>query len=61
MKKYLLTGLLILVPLAITVWVLNLIVTTMDQTLTLLPESIRARPPFNIPGTGVIQIGRAHV
>jgi len=53
-KKYLLTGLLILVPLAITVWVLNLIVTTMDQTLMLLPESIRTRAPFNYPGMGVV-------
>lgn len=54
MKKYLLTGLLILVPLAITVWVLNLIVTTMDQTLNLLPDSIRSQPPFNYHGFGVI-------
>ena len=54
LKKYFLTGLLILVPLAITLWVLNLIVSTMDQTLLLLPVSWRMRFPFNIPGTGVI-------
>lgn len=54
MKKYLLTGLLILVPLSITVWVLNLIVTTMDQTLQLLPEDVRNHPPFNIHGMGVV-------
>ncbi len=54
LKKYLFTGLLILVPLAITLWVLNLIVTTMDRTLLLLPYSIRSQPPFNIPGMGVI-------
>jgi len=53
-KKYLLTGLLILVPLSITVWVLNLIVTTMDQTLNLLPEDVRNHPPFNIHGMGVV-------
>lgn len=54
LKKYFFTGLLILVPLAITLWVLNLIVTTMDQTLLLLPVSIRNKAPFNIPGMGVI-------
>jgi uncharacterized membrane protein len=53
-KKYLSTGLLILVPLAITLWVLNLIVTTMDQTLLLLPESVRTHAPFNYPGMGVV-------
>ena len=41
MKKYFITGLLIWVPLAITAWVLALIVRTMDQTLLLLPEAIR--------------------
>ena len=54
LKKYFLTGLLVLVPLAITLWVLNLIVSTMDQTLLLLPPSWRTQFPFNIPGTGVI-------
>jgi uncharacterized membrane protein len=54
MKKYFLTGLLILVPLAITLWVLSLIVTTMDQTLLLLPLSIRKEFPFNVPGSGML-------
>ena len=31
MRKYFITGLLILVPLAITAWVLNLVISTMDQ------------------------------
>lgn len=56
MKKYFITGLLIWVPLAITVWVLSLIVRTMDQSLLLLPES--ARPEhiigFYIPGIGAL-------
>nr|WP_314628410.1 DUF502 domain-containing protein [uncultured Noviherbaspirillum sp.] len=56
MRKYFITGLLILVPLAITIWVLNLIISTMDQSLLLLPE--RWRPEavvgFNIPGLGTI-------
>ena len=34
-KSYIITGLLIWVPLVITLWVLNLIVSTMDQTLQL--------------------------
>jgi len=47
MKNYLLTGLLVWVPLGITIWVLKLIVGTMDQSLLLLPEAWR------IPGMGV--------
>ena len=43
MRKYIVTGLLIWVPLVITIWVLNLIVTTMDQTLQLLPERWQRR------------------
>ncbi len=56
MRKYFITGLLILVPLAITVWVLNLIIGTMDQSLLLLPESWRpeALVGFHIPGLGTI-------
>ena len=56
MKKYFITGLLIWIPLAITVWVLNLIVTTMDQTLWLLPESMRpsAWLGVHIPGLGLL-------
>ncbi len=56
MKKYLLTGLLVWVPLGITLWVLKLIITSLDTTLTLLPE--RWRPDVylgtHIPGFGVI-------
>jgi uncharacterized membrane protein len=56
MRKYFVTGLLILVPLAITIWVLSLIISTMDQSLLLLPE--RWRPEavvgFHIPGLGTI-------
>ena len=56
MRKYFVTGLLILVPLVITIWVLNLIISTMDQSLLLLPE--RWRPEavvgFHIPGLGTM-------
>lgn len=56
MKKYFITGLLIWVPLAITAWVLTLIVRTMDQSLLLLPESIRPENLLGVyvPGLGVI-------
>ncbi|WP_373279531.1 DUF502 domain-containing protein [Chitiniphilus eburneus] len=40
-KRYLLTGLLIWVPLAITLWVVQLIVGTMDQIGALLPVQLR--------------------
>jgi uncharacterized membrane protein len=56
MRKYLVTGLLIWVPLVITIWVLNLIVTTMDRSLELLPA--RWQPfailGFDIPGSGLL-------
>ncbi len=56
MKKYFITGLLIWVPLAITAWVLALIVRTMDQTLLLLPDALNPERllGFYIPGIGVI-------
>lgn len=55
-KRYLLTGLLIWVPLVITVWVLNLLVSTMDQSLLLLPLALRTESwlGMHIPGLGVI-------
>ena len=56
MKKYFITGLLIWIPLAITVWVLALIVQTMDQSLLLLPQAIRPETLLGIyiPGVGAL-------
>lgn len=56
MRKYFITGLLVLVPLAITLWVLNLIIGTLDQSLLLLPPSLRPESlfGFNLPGFGTI-------
>jgi uncharacterized membrane protein len=56
MKKYLITGLLIWIPLAITIWVLELIVTTMDQSLLLLPPEYQPQVLFGhqIPGLGAL-------
>jgi len=55
-KKYLITGLLIWVPLVITLWVLSLLVDTLDQSLLLLPVSWQPRSwiGFHIPGLGVL-------
>jgi uncharacterized membrane protein len=55
-RKYLITGLLIWVPLVITVWVLTLIVSTMDSTLTLLPAELQPHNLIgvNIPGLGAV-------
>jgi uncharacterized membrane protein len=56
MRKYFITGLLVLVPLAITLWVLNLVIGTMDQSLLLLPEQWRPKAllGMDIPGLGTI-------
>ncbi len=52
MKKYFITGLLIWIPLAITIWVLDLIVTTMDALLpTQLQTVLFGR---QVPGIGVL-------
>lgn len=56
MKRYFITGLLIWVPLGITLWVLNLLIGTMDQTLLVLPAAWQPQAwlGMRIPGLGVI-------
>ena len=56
MKRYFITGLLIWVPLGITLWVLDLLIGTMDQTLTVLPVNWQPEAwlGMRIPGLGVI-------
>ncbi len=56
MKKYFITGLLIWVPVAITVWVFALIVRTMDQSLLLLPRALQPETVFGVyvPGLGAV-------
>ncbi|MBZ4201346.1 MAG: DUF502 domain-containing protein [Methylotenera sp.] len=56
MKKYFITGLLVLVPLFITVWVISGLVGMMDQSLLLLPETWRpkAQLGLEIPGMGAL-------
>lgn len=56
MKKYFITGLLVWVPLGITLWVLNLTIGMMDQTLILVPEHWQPDKllGIHIPGLGII-------
>lgn len=56
LKRYFLTGLLILVPLGITFWVLTALFAFMDQSLLLLPEAWRPEAwlGLSIPGLGLI-------
>jgi uncharacterized membrane protein len=56
MKRYFVTGLLIWVPLGITLWVLNLLIGTMDQSLLVLPAHWQPEAVlgFRVPGLGVI-------
>lgn len=56
MKKYLIAGLLIWIPLVITIWVLKLIVDALDQSLLLVPAEWQTEAVFgvHIPGLGVV-------
>jgi uncharacterized membrane protein len=55
-KKYLITGLLIWIPLVITIWVLKVIVDVLDQSLLLLPNALHTENwlGFHIPGLGAV-------
>ena len=56
MRKWLFAGLLVIVPVAITIWVLDWIIGTLDQTLLILPQKWRPDEllGFHIPGFGVL-------
>lgn len=56
MKKYFITGLLVLVPLTITLWVISSLIGMMDQSLLLLPAQWRpkAQLGLDIPGMGAV-------
>lgn len=55
LRRYLVAGLLIWIPLGITAWVLSLLVGLMDQSLLLLPERFRTESwvGIHVPGLGV--------
>jgi len=56
LRKWLLSGLLVIVPIAITIWVLEWIISTLDQTLLLLPSAWHPDKliGFHVPGFGVL-------
>ena len=56
MKKHFLTGLLIWIPLVITIWVLKLVVDVLDQSLLLLPTALQTENwlGVHIPGLGTL-------
>jgi uncharacterized membrane protein len=56
LRKWLFAGLLVIAPLAITVWVVQWILATLDQTLLILPKHWQpdALLGFHIPGFGVL-------
>jgi uncharacterized membrane protein len=55
-RRYLAAGLLVWIPLAVTLLVLRLVINLMDQTLLLVPSPLRPENliGFRIPGLGVI-------
>jgi uncharacterized membrane protein len=56
LRRYFITGLLIWVPIGITFWVLDLVVTTLDLSLSLLPASLQPVAVFgrHLPGIGAL-------
>jgi uncharacterized membrane protein len=56
LRRYFVAGLLVWIPLGITLWVLKLLVDVMDQSLLLLPEKLRSDAlfGFHVPGLGII-------
>jgi uncharacterized membrane protein len=56
MKRYFITGLLIWIPLGITLLVLSWLISTMDQSLGLLPSRLRPEALWgiHIPGFGAV-------
>jgi len=55
-RKYFITGLLIWIPLVITLWVLKVIFDTLDASLVLMPESFQTEHwlGVHIPGLGAV-------
>ena len=56
LRRYFVAGLLVWIPLGITLWVMKLLVDAMDQSLLLLPEYLRSDAlfGFHVPGLGII-------
>jgi len=56
LRRYLIAGLLVWIPLAITFWVISLLVGLMDQSLLIVPARYRsdALLGFHLPGLGAV-------
>jgi len=56
LRRWLVAGILVWAPLAITVWVINTLISFMDRSILLLPENFRPEHlfGFNIPGLGAV-------
>ena len=56
LRRYFVAGLLVWIPLGITLWVLKILVGLMDETLLLLPQTYRSEAlfGFHVPGLGII-------
>ena len=56
LRRYLIAGLLVWIPLGITIWVLKLLVELMDQSLLLVPSTYKTEAllGFHVPGLGII-------
>ena len=56
LRRYLIAGLVVWIPLAITLWVLSLLVELMDQSLLIVPARYRsdALLGFHLPGLGAL-------
>ena len=67
LKACLLTGVLIWLPFAVTLWVLDMVISTMDSMINWLPMALQPTHWFgmHIPGSGlvlallIVLIGRA--
>ena len=56
LKKYLITGVLVWLPIAVTIWAMSYIISAADRLISLLPESWQPQHfwGFNIPGLGIV-------
>ena len=56
LRRYFVAGLLVWIPLGITLWVLKLLVDMMDKSLLLLPQRFQSEALFgvHVPGLGII-------
>jgi len=56
LKRYFITGLLVVVPLYITVYVFLILARAMDGVFNILPEPLRPQTllPYHIPGIGIV-------